>query len=101
MGFDKISRKGMIPVIAILLFIIAIITLLDIFSVKEYRGNDNIRAIGYPKGIIKRDSKYFQVIEMHDFVRDTIYMDTVPYYRRMPSTLEDYDPKWRKIDLIE
>lgn len=101
MGFDKISRKGMIPVIAILLFVIAIIALLDIISVKEYRGNDNIRAIGYPKGIIKRDSKYFQVIEMHDFVRDTIYMDTVSYYRRMPSTLEDYDPKWHKIDLIE
>ena len=89
----------MIPVIAIL-FVIAIIALFDIISVKEYEENDNIRAIGYPKGIIERDSKYFQVIEMHDFVRDTIYMDTVPYYRRMLSTLEDYDPQWCNINLI-
>ena len=103
MGFNKISWKGIIPMIVVLLFVIMMAVLLAIISVndKDYKGNDSIRAIGYPKGIIQREGKYYQVIEMHDFLRDTVYMDTVPYYRRKPSTLEDYDPKWRKINLIE
>jgi len=54
-----------------------------------------IRAIGYPKDTIMTDNKELLVVEMHDFVKDTIYFDTIVRNNRMPSTLEDYDPKFR------
>ena len=60
----------------------------------------NIRAIGYPRDTVMVNQRPYLIVEMHDCVNDTVvYFDTIPLNTRTPSTLEDFDPKWRRYRL--
>lgn len=86
--------KTIFPIVVALLFVLIIGLLLFVVACKTDTAK-YIRAIGYPKDTIMTDSKELLVVEMHDFVKDTIYFDTIVRNNRIPSTLEDYDPKFR------
>lgn len=81
-------------IVVALLFVLIMGFLLRI-AVNKTDMAKHIRAIGYPKDTIMTGNKELLIIEMHDFVKDTIYSDTIIRNNRMPSTLEDYDPKFR------
>ena len=85
--------KVIFPIIFVSVVILLLGFLLFISS-RPLDASKHIRAIGYPKDTIMQGNKELLVIEMHDFVKDTIYFDTIIRNNRMPSTLEEYDPKY-------
>lgn len=95
MGIDTMKKfKTIFPIAVAFLFVLIIGFLLFVGAVKTDTAK-YIRAIGYPKDTIMTGNKELLVVEMHDFVKDTIYFDTIVRNNRIPSTLEDYDPKFR------
>lgn len=62
---------------------------------REYNGGLGIKARAYPTDTIEVHGKRFLVVEVHDYVKGDIYNDTIAMPSRVPSTLEDYDVKWR------
>ena len=62
---------------------------------REYNGRLGIKAIAYPTDTIEAHGKRFLVVEVHDYVKGDIYNDTIAMPFRVPSTLEDYNMKWR------
>lgn len=86
--------KKYFPIFVALLFVLILFGLLFKIS-SDTDTNKYIKAIGYPKDTIVTGNKELLVVEMHDFVKDTIYFDTIVRNNRIPSTLEDYDPKFR------
>ena len=72
-----------------------IIMLVLLFKISNTDTSKHIIAIGYPKDTIIVHGQLLLVIEIHDFVKDTIYNDTIKINKRMPSTLEDFDQKYR------
>lgn len=80
-----------ISVMVIIGFILIMFHLLCKISNQPSR----IQAIGYPKDTISKGGEEFLVIEIHDLKRDTIVYDTMKLNNRMPSTLEDFYPKYR------
>lgn len=94
----RASIKNTCPLIILAAFIVAM-TLLLIKASKE-DSTKYIRAIGYPKDTVMVHQRPCLVVEMHDYVNDTVvYFDTIPINTRTPSTLEDFDPKWRRYRL--
>ena len=85
--------KSIFPIIFVSAFVLLLGFLLFISS-RPLDVSKYIRAIGYPKDTIMQGNKELLVIEMHDFVKDTIYFDTIIRNNRMPNTLEEYDPKY-------
>ena len=86
--------KSIFPIIFVLMFVLVLGFLLFISS-RPLDASKHIRAIGYPKDTVMQGNEELLVIEMHDFVKDTIYFDTIIRNNRMPSTLEEYNPKFR------
>jgi len=87
------SFNVIFPIIIVSVFLLLLAFLLLISS-RPIDVSKHIRAIGYPKDTIMQCNKELLVVEMHDFVKDTIYFDTIIRNNRMPSTLEEYDPKY-------
>lgn len=85
--------KNTFPLIILAVFVVGMALLL--IKASKENSTKYIRAIGYPKDTIMAHGKSLLVIEIHDFVKDTVYNDTIKINRRMPSTLEDFDPKYR------
>lgn len=95
MGVDTMKKFKTIFPIAFTVVIVLQIGFLLYVSSKQNDAAKYIRAIGYPKDTIVCGDKELLVVEMHDLVKDTIYCDTIVRNKRIPSTLEDYDPKFR------
>ena len=94
----RASIKNTCPLIILAAFIVAM-TLLLIKASKE-DSTKYIRAIGYPRDTVMVNQRPYLIVEMHDCVNDTVvYFDTIPLNTRTPSTLEDFDPKWRRYRL--
>lgn len=90
--------KEVLPFVIIIVFVLTFVSLLVKISIGDLTdAMKHVRAIGYPKDTIQRpDGGALLVVEMHDFVKDTIYLDTIPWNIRKPSTLEDFEPKYRR-----
>lgn len=94
MGVD--TMKKYFPIFVASLFVLILFGLLFKIS-SDTDANKYIRAIGYPKDTIQKENGCEAiVIEMHDFANDTIYLDTIERHSRMPSTLEEFEPKYRR-----
>ena len=89
----QMNKQTIFAVALIIVFCITMVVLL--FKISNTDTSKHIRAIGYPKDTIMVHCRSCLVIEMHDLIRDTIYNDTVAMSRRVPSTLEDFDPRYR------
>lgn len=86
--------KNTCTLIILVVFIVAMMLLIKVS--KEYStSTEYIRAIGYPRDTVIVQQIPCLVVEMHDYVNNTVYFDTIPINTRTPSTLEDFDPKWR------
>lgn len=86
--------KNTCSLIILAVFIVAMTLLLIKASKKD--STKYIRAIGYPRDTVMVHQRPCLVVEMHDYVNDTVYFDTIPINTRTSSTLEDFDPKCRK-----
>lgn len=89
--------KNTCPLIILAVFIVVMTLLL----IKASDSTKYIRAIGYTRDTIMVHQRPCLVVEMHDYVNDTVYFDTISINTRMPSTLEDFDSKcriYRQID---
>lgn len=83
--------KNTCPLIILAVFIVAM-TLLLIKASKD-DSTKHIGTIGYPKDTVMVRQRPCLIVEMHDYVNDIIYFDTIPINIRKPSTLKDFDHK--------
>lgn len=88
------------PIVVVLLSVLIIGFLLFIGASKT-DPDKYIRAIGYPRDTIMVHQRPCLVVEMHDYAKNIVYFDTIPINTRTPSTLEDFDPKWRKYRFMD
>ena len=93
----RASIKNTCSLIILAVFVVSVMLLL--MKVSELDSTKRIKAIGYPRDTIMVHQRPCLVVEMHDYVSDSVYFDAIPINTRIPSTLEDFDPKWRKYRL--
>lgn len=91
----RAGMKNTFPLIILVMFVVGMALLL--IKASEENSTKYIRAIGYPKDTVMVHQRPCLVVEMHDYVNDTVYFDTISINTRIPSTLEDFDPKWRSL----
>lgn len=100
MGVDTMKNFQTIFLIAVALFFVLIFGFLLLTGTSKTDAAKHIRAIGYPRDTVMVNQRPYLIVEMHDCVNDTVvYFDTIPLNIRTPSTLEDFDPKWRSYRL--
>lgn len=82
--------KDVFRIIILLSFIIAVIILLSLIAIKDNR--NYITKVGHPVDTIRIDERREMiVVEIHDLVRDSVYLDTITRYNRKLSTLEEHN----------
>lgn len=86
--------KNTCSLIILAVFVVAM-TLLLVKACKE-DSTKYIRAIGYPRDTVMVHQRPCLVVEMHDYVNDIVYFDTIPINTRTHSILKDFYPKWRR-----
>lgn len=91
-------RAGIKTTCSLIILAVFIVTMaLILIKASEENSTKYIRAIGYPKDTVMVHQRPCLVVEMHDYVKDTVYFDTISINTRIPSTLEDFDPQWRSL----
>ena len=81
----RASMKNTCSFIILAVFIVAM-TLLLIKASKE-DSTKYIKAIGYPRDTVMVHQRPCLVVEMHDYVNDTVYFDTISINTSTTSTL--------------